>query len=316
MSVPESEGPWRIAALYAFTPLPDPHAMCERLLGLCRTHKICGTLLLATEGINGTVAGQGDGVRKLVEALREDPRLRELDVKYSSAARRPFHRLKVRLKREIVTLGRPEADPTRCVGTYVEPEDWNALIRDPDVVTLDTRNAFEVGLGSFQGALDPETKSFRDFPDWVEANRDRLAREDGTPKPIAMFCTGGIRCEKASSWMLQNGFEDVYHLKGGILRYLETQDERDSLWNGECFVFDERVAVGHGLREGDATLCRACRAPLRSQDRTHPDFEDGVACAGCAPSLTSERRARLRERHRQVALASRRGERHIGRKAN
>ena len=309
MSVPDTSS-WRVAALYRFAELPEYAELRAPLLGMCEMLDMCGTLLLAREGINGTIAGKGDSVDTLIAYLKADPRLADLDVKYSTAVERPFHRMKVRLKKEIVTLGQPAADPNAIVGTYVEPQDWNALITDPDVTVIDTRNDFEVGLGTFKGALDPETESFRDFPAWVEANRDKL----DTPK-IAMFCTGGIRCEKASSWMLQNGFDDVYHLRGGILRYLETQDEGDSLWEGDCFVFDNRVAVGHGLAETPVTQCHSCRLPLREADREHPDFEDGVSCAHCADTLTEERKSSLRERQKQVKLASRRGELHVGRKA-
>ena len=305
-----SEAGWRVAALYRFAPLHDYRELREPLLGMCELLGLCGTLLLAEEGINGTVAGRGGAVDRLMDYLRADPRLADLDVKYSTAAERPFHRMKVRLKKEIVTLGQPGTDPNRKVGTYVEPEDWNALITRPDVTLIDTRNHFEVGLGTFRSALDPRTESFRDFPGWVKSNRDKISK----PK-VAMFCTGGIRCEKASSWMLENGFEEVYHLKGGILRYLETQGEADSLWEGDCFVFDNRVAVGHGLAESPVTQCHSCRLPLRDADREHPDYEEGVSCAHCADSLTEARRSALRERQKQVELASRRGELHVGRKA-
>jgi len=300
---------YTVAALYKFAALPDYRDLRAPLLGMCETLDVCGTLLLAREGINGTVAGAPDAIARLMDYLRADPRLTDLDIKYSHAAERPFHRLKVRLKKEIVTMGVDGIDPTTRVGTYVEPADWNALISDPTVTVIDTRNDYEVGLGTFRGARDPKTDSFRDFPDWVEANRD-----DITPR-VAMFCTGGIRCEKASAYMLEAGFDEVFHLKGGILRYLETQRPEDSLWEGECFVFDNRVAVGHGLAESDAKLCHSCRLPLTPDLLEHPAYERGVSCPFCADSLTEARRASLRERQTQVDLASQRGERHIGRKS-
>ena len=304
-----ADGPWRVAALYAFAPLPDYQALKPPLAGMCGHLGLCGTLLLASEGINGTVAGSHSAIDDIIAYLRADPRLADMDVKYSTATERPFHRMKVRLKKEIVTLGVPGVDPNRTVGTYVEPEDWNALITDPDVTLIDTRNAFEVGLGTFEGAIDPQTESFRDFPAWVEANRQQLS----TSK-VAMFCTGGIRCEKASSWMLENGFDDVYHLKGGILRYLEMQPKSESLWKGECFVFDQRVAVGHGLAESSVKQCFSCRMPLTDAELSADAYEEGVSCPYCAETLTEDRKSRLRERQKQVELASRKGEMHVGRK--
>ena len=302
--------PWTVAALYKFASLPDYRNLRDPLAHMCELFGIQGTLLLAREGINGTIAGGETAISDLVAFLQADPRLHDLDVKYSTAAERPFNRMKVRLKREIVTLGVDGIDPNAVVGTYVEPEDWNALITDPDVTLIDTRNDYEVAIGTFEGAVDPETESFRDFPAWVEANRDRIT----TPK-VAMFCTGGIRCEKASSWMLQNGFEDVYHLKGGILKYLETQNRDESLWQGDCFVFDQRVAVGHGLEESDIGICHGCRVPVTPQDQQSNAYERGVSCPNCIDELTDERQASLRERQRQIDLASQRGELHIGRKA-
>ena len=303
---------WHVGALYAFAPLHDFENLREPLLGMCEMYGVQGTLLLAREGINGTIAAPGRaGLDAVLDFLRADPRLSHMEVKRSRASGPPFHRMKVRLKSEIVTMGVDGVDPTRAVGRYVEPEDWNALIADPDTIVVDTRNGFEVGLGSFEGAVDPMTDSFREFPAWVERNRDALSAR---PR-VAMFCTGGIRCEKATSWMVENGFEDVRHLKGGILAYLERVPESESLWNGDCFVFDERVAVGHGLSESDVELCRNCRLPLTPDDRAHPDFEPGVSCAACAGDLSESRRARLRERQKQVELAEARGERHIGRVA-
>lgn len=233
-----------VAALYKFAPLNDFSEMREPLRAVCDENGVFGTLLLAQEGINGTIAGSSDGIHAVLDYLRADPRLAELEHKESSASSMPFKRMKVRLKKEIVTLGVPGVDPNKHVGTYVKPEDWNALISDPDVVIVDTRNDYEVEVGTFEGALDPKTASFRDFPAWV-ADSTALANK---PK-VAMFCTGGIRCEKASSYLIEQGFGEVYHLQGGILKYLETVPEEESLWHGDCFVFDEREGLGHGLAE-------------------------------------------------------------------
>jgi len=248
---------YRVAALYKFVSLPDYMRLREPLQNMCDLLGIKGTLLLAEEGLNGTIAGIDFVISEIIEFLRADPRLSDLDVKYSSAEDMPFYRMKVRLKREIVTMGVDGVDPNKTVGTYVDPSDWNALISDPDTILIDTRNDYEVGIGTFQGALNPNTKTFREFPDWVESNRDSINK----PK-VAMFCTGGIRCEKASSFMLENGFDDVYHLKGGILKYLETQPKSQSLWEGDCFVFDQRVAVTHGLEESEYDQPYAMRARM------------------------------------------------------
>ena len=296
-----------VAALYHFAPLADAADRQGPLRDLCRAEGLCGTILLAPEGVNGTVAGSAQGIAALIAHLRGWPGFATLDWKESRAADRPFHRMKVRLKREIVTLGRPGVDPVARVGAYVAPADWNALIRAPDVAVIDTRNGYEVALGTFEGAIDPGTDSFRQFPDWWQANRDRFAG-----KRIAMFCTGGIRCEKATNWLLGEGVPEVFHLQGGILRYLEQVPESESLWRGECFVFDGRVSVGHGLAEGDAALCHACRHPLTPEDRAAPGYEDGVSCRHCADRTTEADKARFRERHRQVTLARARGQVHIG----
>ena len=237
---------FRVAALYKFTPLQADKALQDHLLSACRTHDVMGTLLLAREGINGTIAGSPDGIEAVLNVIRSLPGCADIEHKDSVASEQPFLRLKVRLKKEIVTLGVEGVDPTRAVGSYVEPEDWNDLISAPDVVTIDTRNAYEVRIGQFKGAVDPETTSFREFPDWF-----RKFRQTRPNARIAMYCTGGIRCEKSTAFALAEGLDEVYHLKGGILKYLETVPEEDSLWEGECFVFDRRVAVGHGLKEGD-----------------------------------------------------------------
>lgn len=296
-----------VAALYHFTRFDAPAALRGPLLEICEREGIRGTLLLAEEGINGTVAGPLEGIEAVISHLRALPGCAGLDWKRSEAARMPFRRLKVRLKQEIVTLGRPDADPSERVGTYIDPEDWNALIACDDVAVIDTRNAYETAIGTFEGAIDPQTKGFRDFPGWWQANRDRF---EG--KRIAMFCTGGIRCEKATSWLLGQGVEDVYHLKGGILKYLEQVPEACSRWRGECYVFDGRVSVGHGLREGDHTACGACGRPVSPDQRRHPDFREGVSCPMCIGEYSEADRARFAERQKQIVLARRKGARHLG----
>ncbi|MDN5843380.1 MAG: rhodanese-related sulfurtransferase, partial [Alcaligenaceae bacterium] len=255
-----------VAALYKFVRLENYREMREPLRALCEAHGIKGTLLLAREGINGTIAGEPAALRTVLAALRDDPRLADLEHKESLADEPPFYRLKVKLKREIVTMGVPDIDPAGMAGTYVRPEDWNALVDDPDVVVVDVRNEYEVGIGSFDSAVDPHTEHFSDFPQWVHEQSRAGGVLHGKPR-VAMFCTGGIRCEKSTSYLRSQGFEQVYHLQGGILKYLEVVPEEDSRWHGECFVFDERVAVRHGLTLGLHTSCRACRMPLGAEDR-------------------------------------------------
>ncbi|MEN9061147.1 rhodanese-related sulfurtransferase [Ponticoccus litoralis] len=295
-----------VCALYHFTRFEDPEALRQPLIDLCTAERITGTLLLAGEGINGTVAGPRAGIDRLLAQIRTLPGCADLEWKLSTATDRPFARLKVRLKREIVTMGQPDVDPTARTGHYVEPADWNALIRSPDVAVIDTRNDYEVAIGTFEGAVDPKTDSFRDFPAWWEANKHRFHN-----KRIAMFCTGGIRCEKSTNWLIGQGVEEVYHLKGGILKYLEEVPEADSTWQGDCFVFDGRVSVGHGLVEGPHDLCHACRRPILPGDRVRPEYEDGVSCHLCAGETSAEDKARFRERQKQIALARARGERHL-----
>ena len=302
---------YRVAALYKFTSLPDYTFLREPLQNICDLYGIKGTLLLALEGLNGTIAGNAAGIANIISFLRADPRLADLDVKYSVAEDMPFYRMKVRLKREIVTMGVEGVDPNKTVGTYVDPADWNALITDPDTILIDTRNDYEVGIGTFQGALNPNTKTFREFPDWVEANRGSLNK----PK-VAMFCTGGIRCEKASSFMLENGFDDVYHLKGGILKYLETQPKSQSLWEGDCFVFDQRVAVAHGLEESKYDQCFACRRPITEDEKLREEYQKGISCHHCHEEMTATQKAAFAERQKQIQLAKIRGDIHIGRKAS
>ena len=302
---------FQIAALYRFTRFPDPAALRDPLLAACTDNAVRGTLLLACEGINGTIAGPPAGIARVLDHIRALPGCADIDVKYSDAATPPFHRMKVRLKREIVTMGEAAIDPLDGVGHYVAPEDWNALIADPDTIVIDTRNDYEVAVGSFAGAIDPKTHSFRDFPAWFRDNRDAIV--SGTTRPrFAMFCTGGIRCEKATAFLKAEGLDDVHHLQGGILKYLETVPAAESRWQGECFVFDERVAVGHGLTPGTHALCRACRRPVSPADRASPLFVEGISCPSCHADRDEDQRAGYAERHRQVRLADARGEAHVG----
>ncbi len=301
----------QVAALYRFTGVADPQATRDALETVLAGAGIRGTLLIAPEGINGTIAGSAAGIATALAALRALPGCADLMPKFSAADTMPFHRLKVRVKREIVTMGVPGTDPNRIVGTYVAPADWNALIADPATVVIDTRNAYEVKVGTFAGAVDPGTDSFRDFPTWFRANRDSLLA--GKSK-VAMFCTGGIRCEKSTAFLKSEGVEDVYHLDGGILKYLEEVPAETSTWEGECFVFDERVAVGHGLAPGTHELCRGCRMPVSPEDRASPLFEEGVQCPACAGTRDAATLAAKAERHRQVTLAAKRGEQHVGKR--
>lgn len=295
-----------VAALYHFTRFPDPQALRAPLLACAAEGGVRGTLLLAPEGINGTIAGPRAGIDAVLAHIRALPGCAALIHKESPARDMPFGRMKVRLKREIVTMGQPDVDPTASVGHYVEPQDWNALITAPDVVVIDTRNDYEVGIGTFQGAIDPKTRSFRDFPAWWRENAHRFHN-----KRVAMFCTGGIRCEKSTNFLISEGVEDVYHLKGGILKYLEDVPQRDSLWQGDCFVFDRRVSLRHGLQQGDYDLCHACRRPLSAQDKTRPEYEPGVSCHRCMTEYSDADRARFRERQHQVDLAHQRGQTHL-----
>lgn len=306
-SSPPAGEPFLVAALYHFVSVPRFAELRAPLQALCEENGVRGTLLLAHEGINGTIAGPAEGIRTVLAYLRAQPEFAGLEHKESHAADMPFLRMKVRLKKEIVTMGVENIDPNRVVGTYVEPKDWNALISDPGTILIDTRNDYETAIGVFKGAVDPQTKTFREFPDWVR-NHTGLHNK---PK-IAMYCTGGIRCEKATAFMKEQGFDEVYHLKGGILKYLEEVPAKESLWEGACFVFDERVSVTHGLQEGEHTLCRACRQPLTAEDVTAPTFEAGVSCPHCFETRSDEDRARFRQRQKQMDLARKRGEKHLG----
>lgn len=309
--VTDSPLPICVAALYKFVALADCAGIRGALVELCRGHGVKGTLLLAGEGVNGTIAGSDGAIGAVVGHLRDLPGCADLDVKYSRAAEMPFHRMKVRIKREIVTMGEPQADPRRSVGHYVSAQDWNGLISAPDTIVIDTRNDYEVAIGSFTGAIDPKTASFRDFPAWFRAERERLLGK-GTPPKVAMYCTGGIRCEKSTAFLREEGVEEVYHLKGGILKYLETVPPEQSLWNGECFVFDQRVAVAHGLAPGTHVLCHACRRPVSEADQASPLYVAGVSCPACHAERSDAQRAGYAERERQEQLARKRGVAHVG----
>ena len=308
---PPADRPVVIVALYKFTSLPQFEELRPPLQTAARKAGVRGTLLLAHEGINGTLAGSREAIGSFLERLEREPAIDALEVKFSFAEEQPFYRMKVRLKKEIVTLGQPAVDPTNTVGTYVDPADWNRLIDDPDTLVIDTRNDYEVSIGTFENAVNPETSSFRDFADFVEDKLKPLIK-DKKPKNIAMFCTGGIRCEKSTSYLLQEGFENVFHLKGGILKYLETIPQDNSKWQGECFVFDGRVSVGHDLQPGSYDMCHACRMPLSSEEKQHPAYRPGISCPKCIDNLSEAQIKRFSDRQKQVELAKQRGEVHIG----
>jgi UPF0176 protein len=300
-----------VAALYRFTRFDDCEAVRAPLARLCDAQGVRGTLLIAHEGINGTIAGTDLAIEAVLAHLRALAGCDDLQVKNARAAAMPFHRMKVRIKREIVTMGVDGIDPLASVGRYVDAGDWNALLDDPDTVLIDTRNDYEAGIGSFEGAINPETATFRDFPAWFRENRDALVGDRAAPK-FAMFCTGGIRCEKATAFLRQEGIDEVYHLKGGILDYLEKITPEESRWRGECFVFDQRVTLTHGLRKGSHALCRACRRPIEAQDRGSPLFVEGVSCPACHAERDDRQRAGYAERERQVRIAEARGQLHVG----
>jgi len=300
-----------VSALYHFVTLENFEALRQPLYNFMIKHEIRGTLLLAQEGINGTVAGSQESIDKLHNWLRSDERLKDLRTKESYDDSMPFHRTRVKLKKEIVTMGVQGIDPNQVVGTYVKPEDWNALISDPDVILVDTRNEYEVAIGTFKKAIDPKTETFRQFPQYVKNNMDPKKH-----KKVAMFCTGGIRCEKSTAYLKEQGYEEVYHLQGGILKYLETVDEKDSLWEGECFVFDNRVSVDHNLEKGSYDQCHACRLPITEKDKQSEKYEQGVSCPSCFDKKSEKQRNRFAERERQVQLAKERGETHIGSDVN
>ena len=296
-----------VAALYRFARFPEFETYRQPLLDCLLAAEVRGTLLLAAEGINGTIAGTRAGIDRVLGFLQKDSRFAGLEVKESYVDENPFYRTKVKLKKEIVTMGVAGIDPNKIVGTYVEARDWNALIADPEVLLLDTRNNYEVEIGSFAGAVNPGTDSFREFPDYVKKQLD-----PGKHKKVAMFCTGGIRCEKSTAYLREQGFEEVYHLKGGILKYLEEVPESESKWEGECFVFDNRVTVNHQLERGSFDQCHACRMPITEQDKQREEYQPGVSCQHCLGAQSPEQRQRYAERERQIELAQRRGEEHLG----
>ena len=300
-----------VAALYKFVEINNLLSLKDNLYKICEENNIMGTILIADEGINGTISGKHNEIKETISSLTSDDRFSNIEIKYSSTDKQPFHRMKVRLKKEIVTIGLPEINPNKKVGKYVKPEDWNKLISDPNVVVIDTRNKYETKIGSFQNALDPETSSFREFPDWVKKFKNS---EDNKNKKIAMFCTGGIRCEKASSLMKEEGFEDVYHLQGGILKYLETVDRENSLWNGECFVFDQRVCLTDELEVGSYKMCFACRMPITEEEMQNEKYIEGISCIYCYDKTTKEKKERFGSRQKQILLAKERGEKHLGEK--
>lgn len=290
-----------IAALYHFAPVADPVQMQSTVKMRCEELEIKGTLLIANEGINGTISGAAANIDSILDFLSSIPEFADMVWKLSTSPEQPFARLKVRLKREIVTMGQPDVDPRGAVGQYIEPEDWNDFISAEDVVVIDTRNDYEVSIGTFDGAIDPKTKSFREFPSWWEDNKQRFANQK-----VAMFCTGGIRCEKSTSYLRSQGIEEVFHLKGGILKYLEEVPEEKSVWNGECFVFDGRVSVGHGLEIGPHQLCFGCRRPIMPEDVKRENFELGVSCHQCFNETSEQDKDRFRERQKQIDLEKRR----------
>lgn len=297
----------QVAALYRFVRLEDYENLRDPLLEFCEARGIRGTLLLADEGINGTIAGTQQAISELLAYLRRDDRLADLDCKFSYNTDRPFLRMKVKLKKEIVTMGRPGIDPNQCVGRYASPEEWNALVDDPDCLVIDTRNNYEVEIGTFKGAINPNTTSFREFPEWVEENLD-----PNKHKKVAMFCTGGIRCEKSTSLLVSMGFEDVWHLQGGILNYLENTPVEQTRWDGECFVFDSRVSVDHHLQKGSYDQCYACRFPIDDAHKASELYVPGVSCPRCHNAHSEQQKQRFKERQKQISLAKARGEAHIG----
>ena len=307
----ESEKLIKVAALYHFAVLDDLSAYKSQILDAAITNGIKGTILLADEGINGTIAGAPADIDAMIAYLRMLPVFAGLEVKYSESAEMPFLRMKARLKKEIVAMGIDDIDAARAKGKYVEPADWNALISDPDTIIIDTRNDYEVAIGTFEGAIDPKTKSFREFPGWFDDFSKQLKNGEKSKPKIAMFCTGGIRCEKATAYVKAQGFDDVFHLQGGILKYLESIPEDQSSWNGECFLFDQRVSVGHGLKQGDYEQCHACRRPLSAEDRASEHYIVGESCPYCHHERTFEQRERYRERQRQMEKASADGRQHL-----
>ena len=304
------ESPLTVAALYKFAPLENLDQKRQSLLDVCERNEVLGTFLLAEEGINGTVAGKPKAIHLVIDWIRSWQEIEQLEIKFSKSSSRNFRRMKVRIKKEIVTMGKENVDSLNQSGEYIEPEDWNQFISQEGVMLIDTRNSYEVSMGKFKYAVNPNTDNFSEFPDWVDGMSNR---EDKTQK-IAMYCTGGIRCEKATAYMKQLGFENIFHLRGGILKYLEEIPEAESMWEGECFVFDDRVSLTHALDEGEYILCYGCQQPVSSQDFLSPLYEEGVSCPQCYEKLSETQIANSRERQKQIQLAYDRGEKHIGRK--
>ena len=300
-----------VATLYKFVEINDLLSLQDNLYKNCEENDIMGTILIADEGINGTISGKENDIKETISSITSDERFSKIEIKYSSTDKQPFHRMKVRLKKEIVTIGIPEINPNKKAGTYVKPENWNELISDPNVVVIDARNKYETKIGSFHNAIDPKTSSFREFPKWVKKFKKS---DDNTNKKIAMFCTGGIRCEKASSLMKEEGFKDVYHLQGGILKYLEKVDKENSLWNGECFVFDQRVCLTDELEVGSYKMCFACRMPITEEEMLNEKYIEGISCVYCYDKTTKEKKERFGSRQKQILLAKERGEKHLGEK--
>ena len=298
-----------VATLYKFFKVDDLVALQDQLYAICNKNNVMGTILIANEGVNGTISAKPREIEKTLISIQKDDRFSEIEIKYSSTNKQPFHKMRVRLKKEIVTIGLPEINPNKTVGTYVKPEQWNDIISDPDVILIDTRNKFEIKIGSFKNALDPRTTSFRDFPEWVKKFKQD---KTNTNKKIAMYCTGGIRCEKASSLMKEEGFNEVYHLQGGILKYLERVEKEKSLWEGECFVFDDRVCLTENLEVGSYKMCFACRMPITEDEINDDRYEEGISCLYCYDKTTEEKKERFESRQKQIELSKLRGEKHIG----
>ena len=298
-----------VATLYKFIEIDDLLALQDQLYTICNKNNVMGTILIADEGLNGTISARPKDLEKALAGIQCDNRFSDVDIKYSSTDKQPFHKMRVRLKKEIVTIGLPKISPNKIVGTYVKPEQWNDIISDPDVILIDTRNKFETKIGSFKNAIDPQTKSFRDFPEWVKKFKEDKTNAN---KKIAMFCTGGIRCEKASSLMKEEGFKKVFHLQGGILSYLEKVEKDKSLWEGECFVFDQRVCLTEDLEVGSYKMCFACRMPITDEELTDDRYEEGISCLYCHDKTTQEKKKRFESRQKQIELAKQRGEKHLG----
>ena len=300
---------FKYAALYSFNIINNPEKRKQSLLRVCKDNKILGTILLAKEGINGTISGSNENIDKIVQYLRNWKEIDNIEVKYSYSSQNGFYRMKVKVKKEIVTIGKPYINPSITKGTYIEPENWNKLISDENVVVVDTRNTYETGVGKFTGSIDPKTKNFREFPHWADQFATNKLNKN---KKIAMYCTGGIRCEKASSYLKEKGFKNVFHLKGGILKYLETVPINESRWEGECFVFDQRVTVNHNLEKGDFSQCYGCKMPLSKKEVEDKKYIKGVTCKYCFDSLSNDQKKRFSQRQKQIELSLSRGEAHIG----